>query len=92
VMSRVLSVLLGTPLSQALSFESVVLAAIFGVCACVWHWSLALPGFIMLAVGAAGCWLWPQQAINIYTFATAAAVSSALLMLRVWRRESAKRS
>lgn len=92
VVSRVLSVLLGAPLSQALSFESVVLAAIFGVCACVWHWSLALPGVIMLTIGAAGCWLWPHQAINIYTFATAAAVSSALLMLRVWRRESAKRT
>ena len=86
VMSRALSVMLGAPLPQALSFEAVTLAAIFCVCACVWHWSFVVPGAVMLLVGAVGCLVWPEQAIGLYTFATAAAVASALVMLRWWRK------
>ncbi|MBL8949975.1 MAG: protein kinase [Myxococcaceae bacterium] len=90
VISRVLAVLLETPLASALAFESVTLAGIFGVCASVWHWSFVVPGAVMLGVGAVGCGLWPQHAINLYTLATAAAVGSALLMLRLWRKTGAE--
>jgi len=88
VLSRTLAVLLGTPLPQALSFEAVTLAAIFGVGACVWHWSLAVPGAVMFLVGAVGCLIWPEHSIGLYTAATAIAVATAVAMLRLWRKAS----